>query len=125
MSEKFRVIKGGNAMTPEERQSLFNERYPQFASDRQDIVTKANMAEVLPALAAVYTPDRLSKEQQAQLQAVTSYMSMDREEQLLNLLNGQLAKIPGDAPDEAGPEVAEARVYITAAVALLTKKKTE
>jgi hypothetical protein len=112
-------------MTPEAKQSLFNERYPAYAPNRKDVVTMENMAEVLPALAAVYTPEQLSAVQQEQLQTITPHMSMYREEQLLNFLNLQLAKIPGDAPDEAEPDVAEARVYITAAVALLTIKKTE
>ncbi len=124
MSEYLRRILGP-AMTPEAKQSLFNERYPAYAPNRKDVVTMENMAEVLPALAAVYTPEQLSAVQQEQLQTITPHMSMYREEQLLNFLNLQLAKIPGDAPDEAEPDVAEARVYITAAVALLTIKKTE
>ncbi len=112
-------------MTPKENQSLFNERYSAYASNLKDEVTKQNMAEVLPALAAVYTPEQLSAVQQEQLQTITPHMGMYSKEQLLNFLNLQLAKIPGDAPDEAEPKVAEARVYITAAVALLTIKKTE
>jgi len=124
MSEYLRRILGP-AMTPEAKQSLFNERYPAYAPDREDVVTRENMAEVLPALADVYTPEQLSAVQQEQLQTITPHMGMYSKEQLLNFLNLQLAKIPGDAPDEAGPEVAEARIYITAAVSLLNTKKTE
>jgi len=101
-------------------QEGFNQRYPEFAGDRPNVLTTENLASVLPTLVGTYTRDWLRDAQKELYDRVKEYAKLSHSSALIEEVNASFAKLPPNAPHGEGAD--EVAVQLVVAVQELQRR---